>query len=58
LIQVFDQSENYEAIAVLEHHTSAIKALGFNEQFTLEKKSARSAKEFVRNINFISCAAD
>jgi mitogen-activated protein kinase binding protein 1 len=45
LITVFDTSQEYEAVTVLEHHTSSIHSL----QFTTNKEN---------RLNLISCGAD
>lgn len=45
LITIFDTSQDYEAVTVLEHHTSSITSLQFSQQGD-------------KSISLLSCSAD
>jgi WD40 repeat protein len=58
LIQIFDSQQSYEAVTVLDNHSSTITSVKFNEEFYTYQKNPSSMVQHMRGIHLLSCGAD
>lgn len=57
-VHIYDSAGNYEPFTSLDHHTSTITALQFNEYSTMEDARLSGSPSYTRHIELISTSAD